>query len=1182
MKSYFSIILIVTFSATFFSQTYTWVGGTDTNFFNEANWVDSTTGVAPTGNPINGGNLLKRNLVISNFSEDIIAKSEINLGTFSMSITNATIVVNSVRGGTIEINENGYLNLEISSAFKTTTEIKLNSGIAWVRTKLINPSTILNTYLNQFKVNGTVALYPNNIRLDNYYLEGTVIRSNDANITPVILYDDINLKGSSVSLDVDVIHSGNALTNMNNKASSFILRKGYMLTVADDEAGTGKSKNYIASEQDLIVNELPTYLKKNISFARVIPWNWVNKKGIGGDKTGLNQTWFYRWASNGLSTIDFENAPMAWGPYNADEDADITIFRQKYKATHVMAFNEPDDCSAQSGKQRNMCKIDVATGYYRNLMKTGMRIVSPGGREEAPSGWLQNFYDKATAEDLRIDVIAVHWYDWGSNPASNKNPTAVQVFNRFKNYLTSVHNRFGKPIWITEFNANINRSNAINLEFMKLALPYLESLDYVERYAWFQPFSNVASYYDENNTLTNVGTYYKEFNSNPSIPQSTYTADNNLDVYYKNNPKLHHNIITNGNFDSGDLRAWFGSNNQVLMDSENPINNLTNYRLENVASIKSNEGSLYQALEVAPKVKYTVSFDYKWVTGTGSYNHIAHVYSGLSGTTSIGSVTLETTPSIWYNATINFTVPSNVTKARLFFNKLDANNQLRINNVKVHLNPNKTWTGAVSNNWNTAGNWLENSVPISTDVVLVPRDLKKYPTVSGDITVNQLVIDSGASFLSSGIVTGGVTYFADLPDDKWHLLSVPVDTQVMNNDWVQAAAIATGQGSNIAIGSYDNTADNPTTGPWRYFTGTASNFDNGKGFAMKKLSKGMFIFSGNITARPKSINISQGSINPWNLIGNPFPSYLNIANFLNSNTTSLKNTHEAVYVWNAETESYSALTDGFIHPGQGFFVNSNVATTSVSVTADMLSHQNNQVFYKSESVQSPKIILNFSDGTSTKQTEINYLEGKTTGLDPRFDIGLFDGVATNFSVFTHLVSNNEGIPFMKQALPNTDFENLVIPVGIKATTGKEITFSVNATHFPEGIFVFLEDREKKTVTRLDEANSSYKVTLTENTDTTGRFFLHTKSSGVLSATAIDLQNISIYTTTNSTLKIAGLTPGKANIQLFSILGKQLLNTDFEAKNSNEIALPKVASGIYFVKLQHEKGNFTKKMVLESL
>jgi hypothetical protein len=140
----------------------------------------------------------------------------------------------------------------------------------------------------------------------------------------------------------------------------------------------------------------------------------------------------------------------------------------------------------------------------------------------------------------------VHWYDWGSSPATNTNPTATQVFNRFKSYLTNVYTLYGLPIWITEFNANPYRSTAIQLGFMELALPYLETLSYVERYNWFQPNPTPLDP-DDNVTnagpgefyttrppgaaiLTTVGTTYKNQLSTPAIPETTLNENNNLNL----------------------------------------------------------------------------------------------------------------------------------------------------------------------------------------------------------------------------------------------------------------------------------------------------------------------------------------------------------------------------------------------------------------------------------------------------------------------------------------------------------------------------------------------------------------------------------------------------------------------------------------------------------------------------
>ena len=69
---------------------------------------------------------------------------------------------------------------------------------------------------------------------------------------------------------------------------------------------------------------------------------------------------------------------------------------------------------------------------------------------------------------------------------------------------------------------------------MALALPYLENLDYVERYAWFEPnptegnSNGTADFYDDSMNLTEIGEFYKNTPSSPSISASYYLGPDNL------------------------------------------------------------------------------------------------------------------------------------------------------------------------------------------------------------------------------------------------------------------------------------------------------------------------------------------------------------------------------------------------------------------------------------------------------------------------------------------------------------------------------------------------------------------------------------------------------------------------------------------------------------------------------
>jgi hypothetical protein len=560
------------------AQNLVWTGNALNNdFFDEGNWKNSLDNSVPTSGTIDPGVAINLPLQLNNAATKVSAIGEIDLGTGSLSIAMADLIAQSIAGagGNVSINEGGYIELTSTTPLKSTTprmQINLTSGIAWLRVTNFTPRLFQVTYLNQIKVNGNSSVYKTNLRLDNYYHKGCVIRSNLATTTPLTIYDGGNLQGNTALLTVNVIHSGIAIPEgMDNKTQSFVLKKGFMVTVADEADGTGNSKNYIASESDLIINSLPKVLQNSLSFIRVMPWNWVTKKGfnVTPADANLDASWRYQWNSFENSPVTNEYVPMSWGQGTANDEG-VAKFINLYNTTHLMSFNEPDDCDAQSGQYGNpkLCVIDEAVKWHKNLMKTGMRLVSPGGREEAPFGWLKEFHQKATTQNVRIDVIAVHWYDWGSNPVANPNPTALQVFNRFKAYLTNVHNLYGLPIWITEFNANPARSQEINAGFLELALPYLESLDYIERYCWF-PFNTGTHFtgWDEatskpTNTIPSlVGTIYKNINnttpvaSTPAIPEATVDANNNLNLLQFPNVALNKPATANSYYTSTSLPA---------------------------------------------------------------------------------------------------------------------------------------------------------------------------------------------------------------------------------------------------------------------------------------------------------------------------------------------------------------------------------------------------------------------------------------------------------------------------------------------------------------------------------------------------------------------------------------------------------------------------------------------------
>jgi len=128
------------------------------------------------------------------------------------------------------------------------------------------------------------------------------------------------------------------------------------------------------------------------------------------------------------------------------------------------------------------------------MMRNGLRTGSPACTEGRwkTGFYLDSFYNRTTSGDMtgdttmNVDFIAIHWYDWGNwTSTGNATPTASQILSRLKSEVSACYAKYQKPIWITEFNANPNRDSTIHYAFMQLAMQYLDTCSYVERYAYF-------------------------------------------------------------------------------------------------------------------------------------------------------------------------------------------------------------------------------------------------------------------------------------------------------------------------------------------------------------------------------------------------------------------------------------------------------------------------------------------------------------------------------------------------------------------------------------------------------------------------------------------------------------------------------------------------------------------------
>ena len=180
--------------------------------------------------------------------------------------------------------------------------------------------------------------------------------------------------------------------------------------------------------------------------------------------------WTYSWALTppdescaDLAHVPFE--PMVWGAKSAHNASDVFTTPL---SSHLLTFNEPngkDQSDLTPAEAAALWPAVVAVARARNLS-----IVAP-----VPSGtdtaWLDSFF-AACACAADVDVIALHPYAC----------TAAAL----KGALTA-WGKFGKPLWVTEFNCGDGAKNATaaeHLAWAAAALPILDADARVERYAW--------------------------------------------------------------------------------------------------------------------------------------------------------------------------------------------------------------------------------------------------------------------------------------------------------------------------------------------------------------------------------------------------------------------------------------------------------------------------------------------------------------------------------------------------------------------------------------------------------------------------------------------------------------------------------------------------------------------------
>ena len=478
---------------------------------------------------------------------------------------------------------------------------------------------------------------------------------------------------------------------------------------------------------------------------------------------------------------------------------------------------------------------------------------------------------------------------------------------------------------------------------------------------------------------------------------------------------------------------------------------------------------------------------------------------------------------------------------------------------------------------------------------------------SGTVTMNSDA-DEFSAIKVSGTTSGNVTYnrFVNVASsNEWDLIGSPVDglsiSSFVSTNTSGTATLAT-NGSAYAVGYYDNSTDTWTN----YTTGTvggAGNFDIGKGYQMGTVSGGTQIlaFTGTISSSDETQSIinnnaaNSGSGRRWNLVANPYPTYINANddadntnNFLTTNASKIDSNFLAVYGWDADGSGYTARGHDYnsnaavyFAPGQAFMIASDDTSgenITIAEAMQTVSPASSDDFISGDVMENTEIFLRlYSYDELIEDAHIKFQDNMTLGLDPGYDLGDFYQEA---AITTRLVENDEGFNFAHQQLPSSAMENAVIPLVINQSAGQEFRINLHTATIPDPN-VYLEDVEEGTFTNLYEGDFVY--TPTSDLEGVGRFFIH-MTADTMSSGEVSTSMLNAYKEIDASyITIEGLATqtNETNVSLYNILGRKVLSTTLNNNMGTQtISTVGLSAGIYVIELESGSDRLTKKLLIQ--
>ena len=625
-------------------------------------------------------------------------------------------------------------------------------------------------------------------------------------------------------------------------------------------------------------------------------------------------------------------------------------------------------------------------------------------------------------------------------------------------------------------------------------------------------------------------------------------------------------------------------------------------------------------------------------SGTGSLTLAgANTYTGLT-TVSGGTLVLNKAGGTTIPATNNVTVSSgtlqistNQTLANL---DLSSAGSLTIDNG-VTLTITGTYTGgtgtinnqgtivlqgASSQNFPGSSTVINNGTAEQMNNLTIDNstgvNLNKSFTIAGTLTINSgkslsvnagLALTANSTFTNNGILnllsdaTGTATILtpATITGSGSYKIQQYLNSSLARNWYVSSPVTGATVPTGKTYYSYDETGSNtgfvdPASAYWVAVASGTTLSPLAVGYVAQTTAVTTAEFSGTALnngtiSTPTLSRTTNATKLGFNLVGNPYPSFVNARTAVN-NTANLEKTiwyrtqntsHEYTFdTYNTVSgigtnNNLTRAVIGTVPPMQAFWVRVSTGSATLSFNNSLRSHKTDTInpFKVQALINSGQQVLRLqvSNGTSSDETIIMSNPNALNSYD-NYDSPKFANDPTIPELYTAIGTERLAINGLNSLALNQE-----IPLGF--ATDLSTNFTIKATeisNFDSNIMVILKDG----TTQNDITNSAYAFS-SGVTSSTSRFSIILKTAGTATAinNAENAANILIYKNSNNqiTVNYTGDITEKATVSVFNTIGQRLTTVVLTKATVTENAYK---SGVYLVTVSNGAKVTTSKIVIK--